>query len=109
MHYVTSHTVFSALASKASNADLVCAACTSIRMIAGNDDVKELVARAGTVDTILSAMTSHILNADVVEQGLVCMFCAHNFFLQWIRFSDLLITAARRLLQCPSATTATPR
>ena len=45
------------------------AAFASIRLIAGNDDVKELAARTGTPESILAAMARHIQNADVAEQG----------------------------------------
>ncbi|KAJ8366633.1 hypothetical protein AAFF_G00348320 [Aldrovandia affinis] len=53
--------------------DLVRQVLSALRAVAGNDDVKDAIVKAGGVELIVMAMNRHMGNAQVCEQGCAAM------------------------------------
>eukprot|EP00070_Physeter_catodon_P033052 XP_028339946.1 armadillo repeat-containing protein 6 isoform X2 [Physeter catodon] len=53
--------------------DLVKQALSALRAIAGNDDVKDAIVRAGGTEPIVSAMTRHLASPQVCEQSCAAL------------------------------------
>ncbi|XP_012730147.2 armadillo repeat-containing protein 6 [Fundulus heteroclitus] len=61
------------LADSYESPELVRQVLSAIRALAGNDDVKDAVVKAGGVDLIVVAMNRHTSNPAVCEQGCACL------------------------------------
>ncbi|XP_077894027.1 armadillo repeat-containing protein 6 isoform X2 [Ictidomys tridecemlineatus] len=53
--------------------DLVKQVLSALRAIAGNDDVKDAIVRAGGTESIVAAMTQHLANPQVCEQSCAAL------------------------------------
>ncbi|KAL2098121.1 hypothetical protein ACEWY4_007328 [Coilia grayii] len=65
--------LMSLLADSLDSQDLVRQVLSAIKAIAGNDDVKDGVVKAGGLELIVLAMNRHMANAQVCEQGCAAM------------------------------------
>ncbi|XP_037673926.1 armadillo repeat-containing protein 6 [Choloepus didactylus] len=61
------------LADGADHQDLVKQALSALRAIAGNDDVKDAIVRAGGTEAIVGAMTRHLASPQVCEQSCAAL------------------------------------
>ncbi|XP_077369859.1 armadillo repeat-containing protein 6 [Festucalex cinctus] len=61
------------LAGSYESAELVRQVLSAIRAVAGNDDVKDAVVKAGGVQLIVIAMNRHMIISAVCEQGCACL------------------------------------
>nr|XP_057923235.1 armadillo repeat-containing protein 6 [Doryrhamphus excisus] len=65
--------IMTLLADSYESPELVRQVLSAIRAIAGNDDVKDAVVKAGGVQLIVIAMNRHQSNSSVCEQGCACL------------------------------------
>lgn len=61
------------LASCGDHQDLVKQVLSALRAIAGNDDVKDAIVRAGGTEAIVAAMTQHLASPQVCEQSCAAL------------------------------------
>ncbi|XP_040842149.1 armadillo repeat-containing protein 6 isoform X2 [Ochotona curzoniae] len=61
------------LANCSEHQDLVKQVLSALRAIAGNDDVKDAIVRAGGTDSIVAAMTRHLASPQVCEQSCAAL------------------------------------
>ncbi|XP_007461142.1 PREDICTED: armadillo repeat-containing protein 6 isoform X3 [Lipotes vexillifer] len=61
------------LADCSDHQDLVKQVLSALRAIAGNDDVKDAIVRAGGTESIVSAMTRHLASPQVCEQSCAAL------------------------------------
>ncbi|XP_051943188.1 armadillo repeat-containing protein 6 isoform X1 [Hippocampus zosterae] len=65
--------IMTLLADSYESAELVRQVLSAIRAVAGNDDVKDAVVKAGGVQLIVIAMNRHVATSAVCEQGCACL------------------------------------
>ncbi|XP_061654225.1 armadillo repeat-containing protein 6 [Phyllopteryx taeniolatus] len=65
--------IMTLLADSYESAELVRQVLSAIRAVAGNDDVKDAVVKAGGVQLIVIALNRHMTISAVCEQGCVCL------------------------------------
>ncbi|XP_077416012.1 armadillo repeat-containing protein 6 isoform X2 [Vanacampus margaritifer] len=65
--------IMTLLADSYESAELVRQVLSAIRAVAGNDDVKDAVVKAGGVQLIVIAMNRHMTISAVCEQGCACL------------------------------------
>ncbi|XP_054610693.1 armadillo repeat-containing protein 6 [Dunckerocampus dactyliophorus] len=65
--------IMTLLADSYESPELVRQVLSAIRAVAGNDDVKDAVVKAGGVQLIVIAMNRHQSNSTVCEQGCACL------------------------------------
>uniref|UniRef100_A0A9L0R4C1 Armadillo repeat-containing protein 6 n=1 Tax=Equus caballus TaxID=9796 RepID=A0A9L0R4C1_HORSE len=61
------------LADRSNHQDLVKQVLSALRAIAGNDDVKDAIVRAGGTESIVAAMTQHLASPQVCEQSCAAL------------------------------------